>query len=864
MTSRKTPGVAVRRALAMDRRELVWRSRTGLRSAADRAKAAFRLPRWERSDLTRVIARGSGFRAMRRLADRGDWARLHSELSNYFTTAPPRFVIGPALRASTAARITARLPDSARAAAARADRIVAGEYDLLGYRGLRFESASGLDWQYDPVHDRHAPGGFWSTVPYLDPSCGDHKVIWELNRHQHWMALGRAYWLTGDDRYRGRVLRELASWLDANPPLMGINWSSMLELAFRAMSWVWALNLFAGADESDPTPWLVDLLLALDRQLTQIERNLSYYFSPNTHLLGEALALYVAGCALPMLRSSALRTALGRRLLLAEIDRQIAADGGHCERSTHYHRYALDFYLLALAIARITGDPAAGAFERAAARLGFAARLLADDRGQLPHIGDDDGGSTFALTGRPVDDIRDSLATAAALVGRFDLNVAGPAEESYWLLAHPVLLPELTALETAPPAEPVASAPLPDTGYYVSRSAAGDHLVIDAGPHGYQNAGHAHADALSLTLSVGGMPLLIDPGTACYTVDAGLRDRMRTTSAHNTLVLDDQPQSEPSGPFHWSRTAHGTAHVWRTNAGFDYLEASHDGYRPGVHRRHLLALHGDLMIVADLVEGEGLHRAAVHWHVDPRWQVVAEERRARLTAPGERVDLAVTHGLLQTFSADPETGLGWHAPVYGRQEGATTIRVSHTGSAPIWIVTVFGFNRANPIVDVETIPVWAQAGVLARSIAVRITREASVDLFVVAHQNDEGPATRPPELQRRRDAGHRDGRWRIGEIETDAHVLFYRGDGAGQAARLAMVDGSFVGTSGRRRLVLGLPREVPDLHLDLAGTDEATLAEARLSGPAFGARVELAGREVPVAIERRSTARLRSTRREVR
>ena len=74
--------------------------------------------------------------------------------------------------------------------------------------------------------------------------------------------------------------------------------------------------------------------------------------------------------------------ALGRRVLLDEIDRQIAADGGHCERSTHYHRYTLDFYLLALAVARITGDAAAADFERAAARLGVAARLLADDRGR--------------------------------------------------------------------------------------------------------------------------------------------------------------------------------------------------------------------------------------------------------------------------------------------------------------------------------------------------------------------------------------------------------------------------------------------------------------------------------------------------
>ena len=183
-------------------------------------------------------------------------------------------------------------------------------------------------------------------MPYLRPECGDHKVIWELNRHQHWLVLGRAYWLTGDRRYRTAVARELASWMDANPPLVGINWASMLELAFRSISWVWAAHFFAG-DPDDDTPWLVDLVVALDRQLVQIERNLSYYFSPNTHLLGEALALYVCGRTLPWLAAAARYERIGRTVLLNEISRQIAGDGGHRERSAHYHRYTLDFYLLA-------------------------------------------------------------------------------------------------------------------------------------------------------------------------------------------------------------------------------------------------------------------------------------------------------------------------------------------------------------------------------------------------------------------------------------------------------------------------------------------------------------------------------------
>ena len=156
----------------------------------------------------------------------------------------------------------------------------------------------------------------------------------------------------------------------------------MLELGFRSMSWIWGLHFLLGSDSHslipDPrspipirgSPWLVDLFVALDRQLTHIEHNLSTYFSPNTHLTGEALALYVAGVALPELAASHRWRDTGRRILFEEIDRQVVADGGHAERSTHYHRYTLDFYLMALLTARRDGDPdAERRFADAAVRL---------------------------------------------------------------------------------------------------------------------------------------------------------------------------------------------------------------------------------------------------------------------------------------------------------------------------------------------------------------------------------------------------------------------------------------------------------------------------------------------------------------
>ncbi len=833
----------LRRLRGMSANELRWRAGTALRTGTDCLGAALRPPRWNRNTLAGILASPS--RELRAAVERGDWAGAQAQLTIALVEHPPCFLIAPRLRHDVAARIAATFPKARRDAIQRAERVMRGEFNLLGFRSLRFGLEPALpDWHLDPVHQQRAPMHFWSTVPFLDPSCGDHKIVWELNRQQHLQVLGRAYWLGGDERHRERALSLVASWMHANPPLTGINWASMLELAFRSLSWIWAIHFFAGSDRPGDEPWLVDMLLGLDRQLAHIEQNLSYYFSPNTHLLGEALALYVAGRSLPLLASASRYAAIGRRVLIEQVHAQIAGDGGHVERSTHYHRYTLDFYLLALAVARITDDAVAvEAFSDAVTRLGSAARLLADHRGRLPHIGDDDGGLLLPMCGRVPDDVRDSLMVAAALVERPDLRVGEAPEEAYWMLAHPDLDLLLQRAAAVPPLDGIASAALPETGYYVSRSTAGDHVIVDAGPHGFANGGHAHADALSLTLGVHGIPLLIDPGTGSYTADPAARDRFRSSLLHNTLVIDGRSQSVPAGPFHWASTASASAHIWRSGPGFDYLDASHDGYAPLLHRRHVLALHDDLLIVADLVDGAGTHDVDVHWHLDPRWSTDVAGRRALLRTAGERVELAVSGGRLERLAGDSgSSDVGWHAPIYGRIEPTATLRVAATGAAPMWVVSVFGMNPSNEVLLVEPVPIWTSAGTYSNTFGVRVERAHSVDHFGLATPlaRTPGTAAAPPT-------------WRIAGSETDARMLFSRTSGV--VSRLALVDGSLVRSGGRHSLEVTLPGVTPDLHVDFARLGSGEVAAAHVSGAAFDGSIRMNQCLVPTARERRSTAR---------
>jgi hypothetical protein len=866
---------ALARVARMGRAEIAWRTAAAARIAFDRTRAVIAAPKWDRRRLRSVLARTPELASVREALAYQRWDEAHRRLAAHFMQAPQRFVIAPSVRRTLVDRIGQAFPNSARDASARADRVLAGQYDLLGYTALRFGSPGAVpDWHLDPVHDCRPPKTFWATVPFLTRACGDHKIIWELNRHQHWLTLGRAFWLTGDHAYRDRFVAELASWIAANPPLTGINWASMLELGLRSISWLWALQFFVAVDgtpadrQGDGGPpkrfakaeaghhslgeaaWLVDLLLALDRQLAHVERNLSFYFSPNTHLTGEALALYVVSRAIPELAASARREALGRRVLVREIERQIAADGGHREGSACYHRYTLDFYLLALAVARLTRDPAAAEFERAASRLAFALRLLADGQGRLPHIGDEDGGSLLPLAGRSPDDARDSLAIAASMLNRSDLQIGPTPEEVLWINPERgIHAPESSAH--------IPSAALPDMGYFISRSTNADHLVIDGGPHGYLNAGHAHADALSITFEYRGEPVLIDPGSGCYTFDPDVRDRLRSSALHNTLTVDGRSQSIPAGPFHWAHTANAHVRCWRTNAAFDYFDGVHDGYGAVTHRRRVLALHGSALVVADFVDATGTHRADAHWHIHPRWTVQVVGRRATLTAcdrrssasEQRRLTLLVPDGLLESFSGDEESGFGWYSPRYGRIDPATTLRVSHQADGPFWIASIFDLDPTDAIIDVDWLPVWAEAGAVAHASALRLARQASTDFVVFAEPND----------------GHKTLAWRIGELETDARMLFWR-DESGRLAQLALVDGSIARGGGRRGLDLTLPRVVSDLHVDFpaastalnASPSTALSAGPRIAGAAFGVRLIVEGREWSPEPERRSAPRIRS------
>jgi len=684
------------RLLRMGPPEVAERGRQQARKWLDRSRSAAR--RAGRDDPGRLSLAVAGLPAARNGSSGSAMRQAAAVLLQRFREgASGRFFAG-ATHAESPALVRRLMPEEAAAIRAEARRIRAGRFDLLGYRGLSFGGP--IDWRLDPVSGRRSPLVHWSRLDPLDAEgSGDCKVVWELNRHQWLVRLGQAYRLTGDEKHAALAARLMGGWLEENPPGLGINWASSLEVALRLISWTWTLHLLRDSKALTPDLFL-KMLGAIHDHAAHVERYLSRYFSPNTHLTGEALGLFYAGAVFPELRAAARWRNLGSHILVEESGRQVLPDGVHFELSTCYHVYTLDILLHFLVLAGLTGAEAPAEVSRTVQRmLDFLLAVRRPD-GSIPPIGDGDGGLLLPLGRRRPDEVRSLFSIAAALFQRPDYAWAAqkPSPEIVWLLG-PQGLDSFDSLRRQPPAAP-ASRLFAAGGYAVMADGwAPDshHLIFDVGPLGCPvSGGHGHADLLSLQCSAFGKAFVVDPGTFCYTPEPRWRNHFRGTSAHSTVVVDGREQAEPAGPFSWRARPRARLRRFSSDAEFDFADADHDAYArlkdPVIHRRRVLFARGRYWLVVDDLLGTADHTVELRFQFAPMVVTVGPDLAARAWGSG-RHDLHV----LPFASAPLESAVrerqeepidGWIAPAYGARLGAPVLVYRARTRLPLRIVTL--------------------------------------------------------------------------------------------------------------------------------------------------------------------------------
>jgi hypothetical protein len=636
----------------------------------------------------------------------------------------------------TVAEIRLRFPDACRRTQLDADVIRGHHFDLLGYRRLWFGET--IDWHLDPVSATQAPLTHWSRIDALDPSMvGDSKVVWELSRHQWVVRLAQAYALTGDERYANSAVRAINHWLDSNPVGYGINWASSLEVSLRLISWSWVLALL-GTAPAMTRDTLTRLLASVQAHAAHIQKYLSYYYSPNTHLTGEALGLFYAGTLFPEFRGAARWRKTGAQILIEQADRQVSDDGVYFEQSTCYQRYTCEIYLHFLILAARHGiDVPVRTRERVHKMIDFLLTVRRPD-GTMPAIGDADGGQLMLLAPRDADDYRGLFALGAAMFGRPDFAWAAGdlAPEVLWLLGRDGAKAYLAAGCQQPSAP--ASRVFDQGGYAVMRTGwhgEAHQLILDVGPLGCTgSSGHGHADLLSIQCSVFGDPCLVDAGTYGYTAEPQWRDFFRSSAAHSTVTVDGHDQAGPAGPFRWHRKPHARLRHWQSTAEFDLADGEHEGYLAQGdkvrHRRRVLFVKPDFWIVVDDLDGRGRHQAELAFQFAPLPVTLASGLWARADTargsalwvlPMSSVDLQAS---VKTGELNPARG--WYSANYGQRHPAPCLVYSAAAAFPIRILTLLYPDRdgqatppvAHAILGPEGLPVGVRLE--SPAIAVRL------------------------------------------------------------------------------------------------------------------------------------------------
>ena len=303
-------------------------------------------------------------------------------------------------------------PQWVEASVREADQLCRHRVELLNMGLVRLGYP--INWHRDPYSGKGWERIFWAEYrPEQDFWGRDSKVIHELNRHQHLPRLAKAYRLSGDERYAAEAVAQMLSWVEQNPTGIGINWQSSLEIAIRSISWLWTL-FFLRMSEALTEAAAQIIGESLFAQLDHIQRHTSLYSSPNTHLIGEAAALFIAGTVFEKEKWRE----LGRDILTAEAEKQITTDGMYAENSSYYHCYALDFYLQAWILARQNGDVLPGAVTTKLCEMINVLMHLTRPDGTLPLFGDDDGGRALALSQRTYRSFNDALSAGSILFRR--------------------------------------------------------------------------------------------------------------------------------------------------------------------------------------------------------------------------------------------------------------------------------------------------------------------------------------------------------------------------------------------------------------------------------------------------------------
>lgn len=486
-----------------------------------------------------------------------------------------------------------------------AEKSLHHEFDLLGSGNVILNP---IDWHLD-----FKSGKRWEKKYYLElggKTGADIKLPWELSRCQHLLWLGEAYLLKGDEKYAKEIIDEINWWIDDNPFMYSVNWRCAMDVAFRAVNWMYALNMIAGYNGFDD-----EFTAKVGKSLWQhgffIRNNLEKQvpFS-NNHYASDIVGLLYLGELFKETSKGRRWFRFAQREYYSEVRTQVLESGVHYERSVSYHRLMTELLSYPAYMLIRTGVKLPDDINRRIKRMYEYVATYTKPNGLAPLIADNDDGRFVPFVKR---DFRDhkylndsqSVEILFAALGCTTYSTLSSSSHYY-----------------------------PDAGVAVFKD-NNNYLFINHG--GYSKnpkdkdvliGTHTHNDLLSFELSLNGKDVLVDAGTYLYTSSKASRDEFRSTSKHNTIVVDGEEQNDFHGPFVLKRNVHKGDLLQVSDSAF---EGEYTTIKGQMYHKRRFDFKSDSLIITDSISkvGKG-HKATLFLHLAKGLTPVIKEEKIQI------------------------------------------------------------------------------------------------------------------------------------------------------------------------------------------------------------------------------------------
>lgn len=537
-----------------------------------------------------------------------------------------------------------------------ADFALNHKFDILGSGRTLVDP---IDWHTDFKSGRTwAPGTFYRDYDVNSKGGSDIKMIWDFSRAQHLLWLSEAYTLTKENKYSREIIDEINQWIDENPLMFSINWTCSMDVAIRAIHWMYSVaTIIESGDVTD------DFVRKFYKSLYEhgfyiinnLERTIPY---SGNHYLSDLVGLLFIFSAFPNNKFARKCFKFAASEYEREALTEISKDGTNYEHSVSYHRLVSELFLYSYALLERIGYPLNQNIEkRFISAIDYVA-VYSSDNCPAPLIGDNDNGRLLPFTPRDFRSHSYLLSVGSSVLGRQYGRIQQTPESLF------VVKGLSQKKETIFSSEKLNV--YPDNNMVIADCGPARLVVTSSGlsftdstiPLKKKTKGsHTHPDALSFVLYIDGHEILTDSGTGVYTPDAEIRNKLRETTAHNTITIDDKNQC----------SFHSNAFVLTDNLSNRKLLAANkaNGFKiigsygfnndslEYTHQRTFNLSEGSL-IIEDEITSSGLHEITENFIVPPGIDISVENDIATLSASTIKAELTTDSGRIKilpsTFS----------------------------------------------------------------------------------------------------------------------------------------------------------------------------------------------------------------------